>query len=141
MAASETIPKGSPRQVFGGALRFYRERANLSREDLAAEVHLSVHTIRSYEEGRRVPPRPAVADIEAVPSMNADGALLMLWDQFEESMSYQIFPDWLQDWAETVEPTASALRWFEALLVPGLLQTEDHAGDLRHAVRRNGGRH
>lgn len=126
MADNTPAPKGSPRQVFGEALRFYRERSGLGRDELATLVHLSVSTIRAYEDGRRVPQRQSVAEIEDIAAMNADGALLMLWDQFEEGMRYQVFPDWLQDWAEAVEPRASALRWFEALLVPGLLQTEDY---------------
>jgi transcriptional regulator with XRE-family HTH domain len=100
--------------VFGPVLRFYRDRAGLTRDELAARAHVSVSTIRAYEEGRRVPTRASVIDIEALEEMGARGALLVLWDQFEEGMSYAVFPDWLQYWAETVEPTALALRSFEA---------------------------
>lgn len=126
MADNTPAPKGSPRQVFGEALRYYRKRAELALEDIAPVVHLSVSTIRAYEDGRRVPQRQTIADIEAVPAMNADGALLMLWDQFEEGMTYQVFPDWVQDWIEVIEPVAATLRWYETVYIPALLQTEDY---------------
>jgi transcriptional regulator with XRE-family HTH domain len=126
VADNTPAPKGSPRQVFGEALRFYRKRAELALEDIAPLVHLSVSTIRAYEDGRRVPQRQTIAEIEAIPAMNADGALLMLWDQFEAGMTYQVFPDWVQDWIEAIEPFASALRWYEPSVIPALLQTEDY---------------
>jgi transcriptional regulator with XRE-family HTH domain len=126
MASHDAAPKGSPRQVFGSILRFYRDQASLTREELAARAHVSASTIRAYEEGRRVPTRASVADIEAVQEMRTSGALLALWDQFEQGMSYAVFPDWLEDWAETVEPVAATLRWYETVFVPALLQTEDY---------------
>ena len=35
MTAQDRAPKGSPRRAFGKMLRFYREKAGLSRETLA----------------------------------------------------------------------------------------------------------
>jgi transcriptional regulator with XRE-family HTH domain len=127
MASHDAAPKGSPRQVFGSILRFYRDRAGLTREELAARAHVSTSTIRAYEEGRRVPTRASVVDIEAVQELGTSGALLELWEQFEVGMSYAVFPAWVQDWAEDVEPRANRLRWFEPNVVPGLLQTTDYA--------------
>ena len=126
MTAQDRAPKGTPRAVFGEMLRFYREQAGLSREDLADRAHVSVSTITAYETGWRVPTRPTVADIDAVPELHTGGALARLWDQFEDGMKYQVFPAEVQDWAETVEPAAVTLRWFEPLVIPGLLQTEDY---------------
>jgi transcriptional regulator with XRE-family HTH domain len=126
VATHVPAPKGSPRQVFGAALRFYRERAELTRDDLAAMAHISASTIRAYEDGWRVPTRGTVADVEAVSDMGTGGALLMLWDEFQDAMNYQAVPAWVQDWAETAEPSAATLRWYETVLVPGLLQTEDY---------------
>jgi transcriptional regulator with XRE-family HTH domain len=126
MPTNTPAPKGSPRQVFGAALKFYRERADLTRDDLAARAHISVSTVRAYEGGWRVPTRSSVADIEAVAEMGSGGALLMLWDEFQDGMNYQALPAWVQDWAETIEPTAATLRWYEPLLVPALLETEDY---------------
>jgi hypothetical protein len=36
-------------------------------------------------------------------------------------------PAWFQDWVTDIEATATTLRWFEPLIVPGLLQTEAYA--------------
>ena len=33
---------------------------------------------------------------------------------------------WLQEWAD-IEAQATVLRWYEPLVVPGLLQTEEYA--------------
>lgn len=90
MAGQDRAPKGSPRRAFGKMLRFYREKAGLSRETLADLAHISASTIISYETGWRVPTRPTVADIDAVPELNTDGALIELWDEFEEGMTYQV---------------------------------------------------
>jgi transcriptional regulator with XRE-family HTH domain len=85
MASQDRAPKGTPRRAFGEMLRFYRERAGLSREALADLAHVSASTIASYETGWRVPTRPTVLDIGAVPEMNTGGALTKLWDEFEEA--------------------------------------------------------
>jgi len=36
-------------------------------------------------------------------------------------------PAWFADWARDIEAEAQTLRWFEPLIVPGLLQTEAYA--------------
>jgi hypothetical protein len=36
-------------------------------------------------------------------------------------------PPWFADWAQDIEAQALTLRWFEPLIVPGLLQTEPYA--------------
>jgi transcriptional regulator with XRE-family HTH domain len=126
MAAQDRAPKGSPRRTFGKMLRFYREKAGLSRETLAELAHVSVSTIVAYETAWRVPVRQTVADIDAVPELNTGGALIELWDELEEGMTYQVFRPEFQDWADTVEALAATVRWFEAMIVPGLLQTADY---------------
>jgi transcriptional regulator with XRE-family HTH domain len=119
-------PKGTPRAVFGAMLRHYRMRAGLTQDHLGGLAHVSGKLISAYENGWRVPTRPTTADIDTVPEMNTSGALTELWDQFEEGMNYQAYPDWFQDWREK-EALATTLRWFEPLLVPGLLQTDMYA--------------
>ncbi len=43
-----------------------------------------------------------------------------------DGLSYQAYPSWFQEWL-IYEREAKRLRWFEPLLVPGLLQTADYA--------------
>jgi transcriptional regulator with XRE-family HTH domain len=125
MAPQERAPKGSPRRTFGKMMKFYRVRAGLSREALAGLAHISASTIASYETGWRAPTRPTVLALEAVPELNSDGALIELWDEYAEGMTYQVLPAEIQDWA-AIEAEASTLRWFEPMAVPGLLQTEGY---------------
>lgn len=127
MAALDSNPlKGTPRAVFGAMLRHYRVRAGLTQDQVGALAHVSGKLISAYENGRRVPTRPTTADIDSVAALSTHGALTELWDQFEEGMNYQAYPDWFQDWPEK-EVAATTLRWFEPLLVPGLLQTDMYA--------------
>jgi transcriptional regulator with XRE-family HTH domain len=125
-ALDSNPPKGTPRAVFGAMLRHYRMRAGLTQDKIGALAHVSGKLISAYENGWRVPTRPTTIDIDAVPVLNTHGALTELWDQFEDGMNYQAYPDWFQDWPEK-EATATTLRGFEPLLVPGLLQTDLYA--------------
>jgi transcriptional regulator with XRE-family HTH domain len=125
-AVESNPPKGTPRAVFGAMLRHYRVRAGLTQEQVGALAHVSGKLISAYEKGWRVPTRPTTAEIDMVPDLNTHGALIELWDQFEDGMKYQAYPDWFQDWPEK-EANATTLRWFEPLLVPGLLQTDMYA--------------
>jgi transcriptional regulator with XRE-family HTH domain len=124
--AEPNPPKGTPRAVFGAMLRHYRTSAGLTQDQLGAMAHVSGKLISAYENGWRVPTRPTTTEIDAVAQMNTHGALAELWDQFEDGMTYQAYPDWFQDWPEK-EATATTLRGFEPLIVPGLLQTDLYA--------------
>ena len=122
MASRE--PGRTPRQVFGAMLRYYRERAGLSRSELARQISKSVSLIQAIELGQRAATAEVTEDLERV--LPADGALSCLRDEIGDGLSYQAFPAWFQDWAFK-EAEAATLRWFEPLIVPGLLQTEDYA--------------
>ncbi|MGE5135408.1 MAG: helix-turn-helix domain-containing protein [Gemmatimonadota bacterium] len=126
MPSQEVNPEGTPRAVFGTMLRWYRQRAGLSQDVLGARAHMSGKTISAYENGWRVPTRPATSDIDAVPELQTHGALTQLWDSLKDGMNYQAFPAWFQDWPGK-EAQAVTLRSFQPLLVPGLLQTEHYA--------------
>jgi transcriptional regulator with XRE-family HTH domain len=107
-------------------LRHYRERAGLTRQELAARIHKSASLIQAIELGDRIATREVTADLDGVPELKTDGVLTLLRGEFSESLNYQALPSWFQDWASN-EAAATRLRWFEPLLVPGLLQTEDYA--------------
>ena len=122
MVSRETA--STPRQVFGAMLRYYRERAGLSRTDLARQISKSVSLIQAIELGHRAATADVTEDLERV--LPADGALTRLRDEIGDGLGYQAYPSWFQDWLVS-EREAKKLRWFEPLLVPGLLQTEDYA--------------
>ena len=114
----------TPRQVFGAMVRYYRERAGLSRSELARQICKSVSLVQAIELGQRAATAEVTADLEA--ALATDGALTQLRDEIGYGLSYQAFPAWFQDWAAK-EAEATTLRWFEPLVVPGLLQTEEYA--------------
>lgn len=63
-------------------------------------------------------------------ALDTGGALSRLWPL----LSKETFPDWFQPFVE-LERTATSLREFEPLLIPGLLQTEEYARAVLRAGR------
>jgi transcriptional regulator with XRE-family HTH domain len=122
MSSRETAR--TPRQVFGAMLRYYRERAGLSRTDLARQISKSVSLIQAIELGQRAATADVTEDLERV--LPADGALARLREEIGDGLGYGAYPSWFQDWLAS-EREAKKLRTFEPMLVPGLLQTEDYA--------------
>jgi transcriptional regulator with XRE-family HTH domain len=122
MSSRET--SRTPRQVFGGMVRYYREKGGLTRPELAQQISKSTSLIQAIELGQRVATTDVTWDLERV--LAADGALSKLREELGDGLSYQAYPSWFQDWLIS-EREAKRLRWFEPLLVPGLLQTEAYA--------------
>ncbi len=114
----------TPRQVFGGMVRYYREKAGLGRTEAARLICKSASLLQAIELGQRTATLEVTRDLET--ALHAEGALVQLRDEMAESLGYQAFPAWFQDWA-LKEAEATTLRWYEPLIVPGLLQTEDYA--------------
>jgi transcriptional regulator with XRE-family HTH domain len=113
-----------PRQVFGGMVHYYRERARLSRAELARQISKSESLRQAIELGQRAATAQVTDDLEAV--LHAEGAPARLRDEIGDGLGYQAYPSWLQEWA-SLEREAKRLRGFEPLLVPGLLESEDYA--------------
>ena len=116
---------GTPAGVFGAELRFYRTRAGLSQKDLAARANVSHDVISKIETGERPPAEDFPRRLDAVPELDTRGALTRLWDHLKKGQKQRLY-GWFQEWAD-IEAHATVLRWYEPLVVPGLLQTEDYA--------------
>ncbi|HEX5302628.1 MAG TPA: helix-turn-helix transcriptional regulator [Streptosporangiaceae bacterium] len=116
---------GTPAGVFGAELRFYRTRAGLSQKDLAALAHVSHDVISKIETGERPPAEDFPPRLDAIPELDTRGALTRLWDNLKKGQKQRLY-GWFQEWAD-IEAQATVLRWYEPLVVPGLLQTEDYA--------------
>jgi len=121
---SSRDPGRNPRQVFGAMVRFYRERAGVSRSELARQLCKSESLVQAIELGQRAATPQVTDDLEV--ALSAGGVLAKLRDEMGSGLSYQAYPSWFQDWANK-EAEATTLRFFEPLIVPGLLQTEDYA--------------
>jgi transcriptional regulator with XRE-family HTH domain len=114
----------NPRQVFGAMVRFYREKAGLSRSELGERIFKSPRLVEAIELGQRVATSAVTEDLEV--ALDAGGALLRLREEIGGELGYQPYPLWFQEW--TLKEAEAATLWlFEPLVVPGLLQTADYA--------------
>jgi transcriptional regulator with XRE-family HTH domain len=108
---------------FGAELRRARLAAGMSQDQLGRTLSFSGDLIGKIETCERAPSPEFAAGCDAV-FPHFDGlftrlvALARRWDG--------PYPQWFRDWVEA-ERQASSLRWWEPMLVPGLLQTADYA--------------
>ncbi len=107
-------------------LRYYRVKAGISQADLGSRVFCSGDLISKIEKGQRAPSQEFAVACDGVPELNTGGSLAELREQLRDYLRQQVYPGWFHRWPEA-EGQARALRWYEPLLVPGLLQTEDYA--------------
>jgi transcriptional regulator with XRE-family HTH domain len=116
----------TPEGVFGKALKFFRERAGLSQGELAALSNYSTTVISKIETGDRPPAEGFPERMDAIPQLDTRDGLSQLWGWLKDSARHRAYPGWFGPWPDA-EAKARALRWYEPLLIPGLLQTEDYA--------------
>jgi transcriptional regulator with XRE-family HTH domain len=128
-------PTASPAHHFGAEVRRARMAAGMTLADLAATVPCDASTVSRIEAGEREPTeRFAVACDEAFPHM--DGWFTRF---YHDSRKWRgPHPPWFRDWVE-IEERATGIRWWEPLLVTGLLQTAEYARAVLASWRRNNG--
>ncbi|TYB58546.1 helix-turn-helix domain-containing protein [Nonomuraea sp. PA05] len=115
----------APQAIWGRELRHYRKAAGLTQGQLSEKVHFSESLISGVETGQ-LPASSAFAK-RCDEILDTGGALNRLLDWRKA----QVFPSYFGRWHE-IEQVAVALRTYEPLVVPGLLQTERYA----HAMLR-----
>ena len=116
----------TPEGVFGKELRYYRERAGLSQTELAALVNVSHDVISKIETGDRPPAEGFPQRLDAVPELGTRDGLARLWGWLKDSARHRAYPGWFDRWPD-FEAAAVALRTFELVVIPGLLQTDQYA--------------
>jgi transcriptional regulator with XRE-family HTH domain len=116
----------SPLKVFGAMLRHYRVSAGMSQEQLGACLYCSDDLVGKVENGQRAPTEQFTAACDALADLKTGGALMELRDLLKHYLKERAFPGWFHDWPGN-EAHAKALRTFELVAVPGLLQTEEYA--------------
>ncbi|MEU3664120.1 helix-turn-helix transcriptional regulator [Streptomyces sp. NPDC032940] len=104
----------------GNQLKRWRTKANVSREQLAAAANYSPDTIKSMEQGVRMP-TSRVLDV-ADELCRAEGLLSAAKDYLQREK----FPVGAQDFMAR-EKEAISVWSYETAYVPGLLQTEGYA--------------
>lgn len=115
----------NPAAFLGDELRRARLATGFSSQDaLAAKMGFDRTVVTKAETGERPPTADVLAAWSVACGLDGDlfrrlGVLARRADGF--------LPAWFQDWVTHGEQPATRLRWFELLVVPGLLQTEAYA--------------
>ncbi|MEU8206780.1 helix-turn-helix transcriptional regulator [Streptosporangium sp. NPDC049046] len=110
----------TPQAIWGRELRHHRKAAGLTQSQLAERIHYSESLISGIETGQ-IPSCPDFA--ERCDELLETGGLLSRLLDWRKG---QIFPSWFGEWRDK-EQEATALRAYEPLVFPGLLQTEAYA--------------
>ncbi|MEU4655750.1 helix-turn-helix transcriptional regulator [Streptomyces sp. NPDC023723] len=109
----------------GNQLKRWRTRANISRIQLAAATNYSPDTIKSMEQGVRMP----TARVLDVADEMCDARELLSAAKEYLAKGTEKFPARAQEFMER-EREAITIWWYEIALIPGLLQTERYARTL-----------
>ncbi|MFD1321510.1 helix-turn-helix domain-containing protein [Micromonospora sonneratiae] len=102
---------------FGEELKVARAEVGMSQAQLAEAINYSPAMVTKVENGERRPSADFAKRCDAVLGTNG------LFTRIQRRLSRETIMSWFQEWAG-IEEEATALRWFEPLYVPGLLQTE-----------------
>ncbi|MFB7909408.1 helix-turn-helix domain-containing protein [Kitasatospora sp. NPDC056076] len=120
-----TTPKQNPMawKYCGDQIKRWREQAGVTREQLCKAASYDYESVRSMEAGRRKPSHKLLTVADEL--CNARGMLLGA----VEFLAPEKFPSYLQGYTDA-EADAIAIHTYAALLIPGLLQTEEYAREL-----------
>jgi transcriptional regulator with XRE-family HTH domain len=114
-------------------LRRFRAEARLTREEVATRTGVNEATLYRLESAKARPQARtlnALLDLYGVTSTDQRAELMSLARRADEQSWLQSFPDELPEAYTTYisfEGEARSLFNYEALFIPGLLQTEDYA--------------
>ncbi|MGW1075157.1 helix-turn-helix domain-containing protein [Streptomyces sp. NPDC002537] len=107
-------------RLSGNQVKLWRTEADISREQLAEEAGYGPETVKSMEQGRR---RPSQHLLEVADEMcGAKGKLAAAHPYLDPEPFISRVREYM-----AIEAEAIAIHWYEVLLIPGLLQTEDYA--------------
>src|SRR6266540_3352438 len=132
--------RGSPtlrRRQLGMELRRLREAAGITIDHVAERLECSGSKISRIETGQTgVTPRD-VRDMLSIYGVELDYAetLLQIAREARQKGWWQLYGDVLTGAYVGLEAAVDRIRAYEALVVPGLLQTEGYAQAMIHAAR------
>ncbi|MCQ4085041.1 helix-turn-helix domain-containing protein [Streptomyces sp. RB6PN25] len=107
-------------RYFGALVKLFRDLTGMTQAELSEAVGYSLDTVSSVEQGRR-PPSPVFVDkVDEV--LHANGVLRAGKPHLEREKYRAFFAQFADE-----ERGAVSLQSYEAMVVPGLLQTERYA--------------
>ncbi|MGP3917512.1 helix-turn-helix domain-containing protein [Nonomuraea sp. 10N515B] len=121
MPAEPDIPAEVPPEVaFGRELRRLRQAQGWTLEAFGSRAGYSGTMIGYFELAKRPVPEGFVAVAEE--ALGLSGELVALWKEINPKHT----PKWFRQWPK-IEKAAVAIRTWQPLVMPGLLQTEGYA--------------
>ncbi|MFE7594198.1 helix-turn-helix domain-containing protein [Kitasatospora sp. NPDC057512] len=115
-------PTANPAEMFGEALRYARERAGYTQQQLGRLLHLDRTVITRFEGGRRPMDRDTVERADEILAMG--GLLVRLWERVDWQADIET-PDWFEKFRE-LEDEALAIRVLQFNRINDLLQCEEY---------------
>jgi len=134
MTPSRDTTPSAFQEVFVNELRARREAAGLSRNKLAAALGCTPQWIAKVETFEKPPSEGLADDLDTY--FQLGGAFRRMLDKHIEARRRGLIPSGFRPLAEA-EPDASQFSIFAPLLIPGLLQTEEHARMVFEAEQRS----
>ncbi|GAA0504304.1 transcriptional regulator [Paractinoplanes deccanensis] len=116
--------QATPSAFLLGELRRARLSAGLSQEELGKAINYSGSLVSAVENGQRPPVHEYVVAVDK--ALSTGGVFERLLSGL---VNFDQAPVWFRDWL-VIEREATLIRWFEPLIVPGILQTKSYA----HAI-------
>jgi transcriptional regulator with XRE-family HTH domain len=118
-------------RVLGAAIKRHREAAGMTQEKLASLVNYSKAWLSNVETGQLCPQKSMILEFERHLSL-PEKVLLDIFDlvKYEEPHPVLAFERFLE-----AESRATVIRQYDALVIPGLLQTPEYARALIAAGR------
>ncbi|MFF0063327.1 Scr1 family TA system antitoxin-like transcriptional regulator [Streptomyces sp. NPDC005279] len=113
-------------RTIGRQVRLLRERVGLTQRELGERLGYSEDLIRSLERGRRTPQPEFLAAADEL--LGAGGLLRAATEDVTRAKARARVkhPDWFRGYAR-LEGDAAELHEYSNHVIPGLLQTEEHA--------------
>ncbi|MFI5616517.1 Scr1 family TA system antitoxin-like transcriptional regulator [Streptomyces sp. NPDC051567] len=114
-------PNATTMKMVGAQVAVCRVAKHLTQKQLGDLIGLHSETVASIEQGRRVL-MPDVAELMDR-ALGLPGVLTVAATQMPQ---VDVTPPWVEEYLD-LEFRALALSWYDTLVVPGLLQTDDYA--------------
>jgi transcriptional regulator with XRE-family HTH domain len=113
-------PSESAKTLYGHRLRKHRDKRNWSQPQLAKEVFCSPDLISKIETGVNVATLPMSIQFDELFGLDQD------FEELQPLAAKEVIPWWFRPYTE-FENQATAIRIFDPLHIPGLLQPESSA--------------
>ncbi|MFD3546216.1 Scr1 family TA system antitoxin-like transcriptional regulator [Streptomyces sp. NPDC058655] len=114
-------PNSTAMKMVGEQVAVCRVAKAMTQRALAEQIAVDVETLASIEQGRRVLMPDVAERMDRI--LGLPGLLSVAANRMPE---VDMIPAWAEEYMER-EAEALALSWYDTLIVPGLLQTEEYA--------------